>query len=36
MGPAIWPTAGTGAALVGAGALVAAASTKILVGVRRK
>jgi len=36
MGPAVLPTAGMGAALVGAGALVAAASTKVLVGVRRK
>jgi hypothetical protein len=36
MGPAIWSTAGIGAALVGAGALLAATSTKALVGVRRK
>jgi Family of unknown function (DUF6350) len=33
VGPAVWPTAGMGAALVGAGALVAVASTKVLVGV---
>jgi hypothetical protein len=36
IGPAAWPLAGVAAGLVAAGSVVAAAATKILIGVRRK